>query len=95
MQPGVEAFSARTADNILLVRGPAGMLEGAWEGDPVEAAPQGLQPVLADLNALLEETAELEPAAEEEVETTATPTATSTTTATATATPTVTATAAP
>lgn len=65
---GVEAFAAGEAANVLLVRGPEGMEEAAWEDE----APAALEPGLEELGQLLAQIAGVTP------ETTATPSATGT-----------------
>ena len=74
LAPGVDAFAAGEAANTLLVRGPQGMIEAAWDGE----APAGLDPWLAELDQLLEGMAGVAPRV------TATPAATPTLTVTPT-----------
>ena len=68
LTPSVEAFATGVASNTLLVRGPQGMMEAAWE----EEAPETLAPWLEEVDQLLAEIAGVTP------EATATPSATGT-----------------
>ena len=68
LTPGVEAFATGAVSNTLLVRGPQGMMEVAWEDD----APADLEPWLEELDQLLATIAGVEP------DPAATPTATGT-----------------
>jgi len=49
LAPGVDALAAGEAANVLLVRGPQGMMEAAWDGE----APAGLEPWLEEIEQLL------------------------------------------
>ena len=53
LAPGVEAYAAGEAANVMLVRGPEGMMEVAWDG----GAPAGLEAGLEELDQLLAEIA--------------------------------------
>lgn len=81
LQPGLQAYVDGEAPNVLLVRGPQGMLEAAWEAEDV---PQAIRPQVTTLDQILDELLEAEAPAEEG---TTTPSPTPTATSTATSTP--------